>query len=87
AADLLAGRTPLAPISLQLDGEYRGTVGVWTGADAPDSVPTSASHCSDWSSTSGDGVYGISGYAAAELFDFDVVPCTASYLHVYCLEP
>ncbi|HEX7480562.1 MAG TPA: hypothetical protein VF331_22370, partial [Polyangiales bacterium] len=47
AADLLAGRTPLAPISLQLDGEYRGTVGVWTGADAPDSVPTSASHCSD----------------------------------------
>jgi hypothetical protein len=86
ATDLLAGGWPSAPLSLQLDGEYRGTVGVWTGAAGPNHAPSDASHCSGWSSTNGDGVYGISGYAAARSFDFDAEPCSATYLHLYCLQ-
>ncbi len=86
AADLLGGKPLLAPISVQLDGSYHGTVGAWTGAGAPNVVAKGALHCSSWSASTGEGLHGLSGSSGAQAFDFDLLPCTANYLHLYCLE-
>ncbi len=84
--NLLAGGPLLAPITLQLDGSYHGTTGVWTGADSIAKAPVTAAHCASWTNTMGEGRYGISGQSDAQAIVSADLPCDSSYLHLYCLE-
>ncbi|HEX7478694.1 MAG TPA: hypothetical protein VF331_12870 [Polyangiales bacterium] len=87
AADLFGGKPLLAPISLQLDGQYLGSVAVWTGADTVNRAPATDTYCASWNDQSLQGRYGICGDTGVEFFAFGTLPCSTRYLHLYCLQP
>jgi hypothetical protein len=86
AASLLRGDQLASPIAQQADGKYVSALGVWTGASDVVTAPGIDTHCNDWTSTAGDGNTGMAAYTGQGYFDVGTAPCSATYLHVYCLQ-
>lgn len=87
AADLLAGKSLLAPINVDLQRGYYGSTAVWSRAAGID-VTSESLHpnCSDWTSTSGDGVTGMACYTSDGYFYDSTLSCDFEDAHLYCLQ-
>jgi cysteine-rich repeat protein len=89
AADMFAANGRLvAALDLTASGSFLLNYGGWSGSTSPQAAGTLATTCSDWTTTSGNGIGGRTQYtdfAGMQSFD-NPLACTNIYTHLYCLQ-
>jgi len=78
----------LAALDLTSAGIFLLNFGGWSGTTSPQTAGTLATTCSDWTTTTGNGIAGrlqYTNFAGMQAID-NPLACTNTAAHLYCLQ-